>query len=160
MQTLIDAGDWISLKKKIDFGLEKRRLEREKKGIVLVDKFKTDIGYLIAENLDYLYSYQKLLISLDDGNYGFRYGFVQDSTLPRPLAWYSAFRLVVDDIQETTGVREIDAVVTIMREGNMGSRPYPRVDSILNKGKMLAIQTNRDKGGSKKQKDSYGFGEL
>lgn len=110
-----------------------------------MELFKTDMGLISIDNLDYL-----TRMSVLDNQGRILYKVINNSQFRRPVQLWNMFCLIVADIKNTTGVFDINEIVTIMREGLNLERKYPRVESLVNKGTQLVFDSYK-KGVDKKR---------
>lgn len=110
-----------------------------------MDLVRTDVGLLSGENVQYL-----VRQGVINGELGIRYKLINNSDFKRPVQLWSLYCLVCEDITRDTGVKDVNEIVTIMREGLNTEQQYPRVDSIINKGVPLVFDSYAKTDGKKR----------
>jgi hypothetical protein len=115
---------------------------------------RIDAGLLTRENANYLYE-----VGVVDEEGHILYRPINNSGFDRPVQLWSLFYLIKNDIAEVTGLKDLNAIVDVMREGLYEeNKKYPKVTNFIQKGTQLAIMAiSRKKGGSRSKKDDFNF---
>lgn len=110
----------------------------------------THIGNLAKENATWLHD-QGLFTRTENDEIGIRDNLIYNALLPRPVQLYSLFRWVVEDIQQRTGLDDINDIVTTMRTGYVPGRDFEmeRIFSIAERGISNWEEASQTKGKSK-----------
>lgn len=104
----------------------------------------TDTGLLSQENVTYLF--EQGVINKEGGIRG---QVIKNSSFKRPVYVWSMFCLVKKDISDTTGISDLNQVIDIMREGSFQTeRRYPKIESIIQKGSQLVLESYERQGRS------------
>ncbi len=118
---------------------------------------KTDLGDFKKANVQYLLEQNVLVADTKSQAYRAKNLEISRSEFNTPVQMYSLFRLVVEDIIETLSVKDIDAIVDIMREGSYENKQYPAVKNIVTSGIPLVLKCyekqNHRKGKKTNKKD-------
>ena len=110
----------------------------------------TDMGLLTVENFKYVYG-----VGVIDKDGNILHKLINNSSFTRPLQLWSMFCLIKHDIKEYLGLSDLNAIVDVMRIGEMeGDRKYPRVENFIQKGTQLAIESisRKSSGGKSRSK--------
>lgn len=116
----------------------------------------THIGNMDKENTVWLND-QGILVRDDQENIAIADNQIYNALLERPVQAYSLFRWVVQDVQEKTGLLDINDIVTCMRTGSVKDRAYEmeRIVSVAEAGIRLITESKQQKGGGSRKSDKF-----
>lgn len=113
----------------------------------------TDAGLLTIENARYLCD-----VGVIDEEGHILYKLINKSAFTRPVQLWSMFCLIKEDIAKTLGIYRLNAIVDVMRNGEIGGeKEYPKVMDFIQKGSQLALEAMNNGKHNKSRKDDFIF---